>query len=74
MQLLIWEAFVMAYKSRLSPQTAPTDDAVKITSELYDPRTLETITCKKKENLIESTGVMPAKYHLKIKLELFSQL
>ena len=34
------------------------DDAVKITSELHDPHTLETITYKKKDNLIESIGVV----------------
>ena len=50
------------------------DDAVKITSEPHSFRTLETITCKKKDDLIESTGVMPAKYPPNVKLELFSQL
>ena len=74
MQLLIQEAFVMAYKSHRFPQTTPTNDAVKITSELHDPRTLETITYKKKDNLIESIGVVPAKYPPNVKLNLFSQL
>ena len=62
MQLLIQEAFVMAYKSHRFPQTTPTNDAVKITSELHDPRTLETITYKKKDNLIKSIDVVLAKY------------
>ena len=65
----------MLWLTRLaSPQTAPTDDVVKITSELRDPCTLETITCNKKDNLTESTGVVPAKYPPKVKLELFSPL
>ena len=51
-----------------------TNDAVKVTSEPHDLRTLKTITCKKKYDLTQSTGVVPAKYPLKIKLELFSQL
>ena len=50
------------------------DDAVKITSELHDPHTLETITYKKKENLTKSTGMVLAKYSPKVKLELFLQL
>ena len=50
------------------------DDAVKITSELHDPHTLETITYEKKDNLIESIGVVPAKYPPNVKLNLFSQL
>ena len=37
MQLLIQEAFVVAYKFRVFPQTVPTDDVVNITSELHDP-------------------------------------
>ena len=37
--------------------------------------TLERVTCvTKRKDLIESTGVVPAEYPLKIKLELFSQL
>ena len=65
----------MLWLTRLaSPQTAPTDDAVKITNELHDPRTLETVTCNKKDNLTESTGVVLAKYPPKVKLELFSPL
>ena len=64
MQLLVWEAFVMAYKSYACfPQMALTNDAINIT------------TCTaKRENLIESTGVVPAEYPPKVKLELFSQL
>ena len=49
MQLLVQEAFVMAYKSRAFPQTAPTDDAVNITNELHDLRTLVTIPAQKRE-------------------------
>ena len=54
---------------------APTDGAVNITSELHDPCTLLKIpTREKRKDLIESTGVVPAKYPSKVKLELFSQL
>ena len=57
------------------PQTAPTDDAVKITSELHDPITRKShLHNKKKKDLTESTGVVPAKYPPKVKLELFSTL
>ena len=36
---------------------------------------LERVTCAtKRKDLTESTGVVPAEYPLKIKLELFSQL
>ena len=65
----------MAYKFRF-PQMALTDDAVNITSELHDPNAQISHLCKKKErkDLTESTGVMPAKYPPKVKLELFSQL
>ena len=54
----------------------PTDDAVNITSELHDPNARMSHLRKKKErkDLIESTGVVSAKYPPKVKLELFSQL
>ena len=51
------------------------DDAVKITSELYDPNAKKSHLCnKKREYLTESTGVAPTEYPPKVKLELFSQL
>ena len=58
------------------PQTAPTDDAEKFTSEMHDPcarsRYLQKRT--KQEHLIEGTGVEPAKNPPKAKLEIFLQL
>ena len=57
------------------PQTAPTDDAENITSELHSACTLETTPAQQKgEDLTESTGVVPAKYTPKVKLELLSTL
>ena len=57
------------------PQTAPTDDAVNFTSELHDACMLETTPAQQKEeDLTESTGVVPAKYPPKVKLELLFQL
>ena len=54
---------------------APTDDAVKITSELHDSIAREShLHNKKKKDLIESTGMVPAEYTPNVKLELFSQL
>ena len=51
------------------------DDAVKITSELYDPLAQKShLHNKKKKDLTESTGVVPVEYTPKVKLELFSQL
>ena len=65
----------MAYKSLSFPQTAPTDDAVKITNEPHSPRALEARPAQqKREYLTESTGVVPAKYPPKVKLKIFSQL
>ena len=54
----------------------PTDEAINLTSELHDPNARMSHLRKKKErkDLTESTGVVPAKYPLKVKLELFSQL
>ena len=55
------------------PQTAPTDDAVKITSELHDPITRKShLHNKKKKDLTESTSVVPAEYTPKVKSKLFS--
>ena len=57
------------------PQTAQIDDTEKITSKPHSPRTLETAPVQqKREDLTESTGVVPAKYLPKVKSELFSQL
>ena len=55
---------------------APTDDAVNIASELHDLNARMSHLRKKKErkDLTERTGVVPAKYPPKVKLELFSQL
>ena len=52
------------------------DDAEKnTTSESHVPRTIANGTCTtKRNNLTESTGVVPAKYSPKVKLELFSLL
>ena len=51
------------------------DDVVKITSEPHNPRALEARPAQqKREDLTESTGVVPAKYPPKVKLEIFSPL
>ena len=63
--------------SQSSPQTAPTDDAVNLTSEKHDPNAQMNDLHKKEENkkdLAEGTGVVPAKYPPNVKLEIFSQL
>ena len=50
------------------------DDAEKITNRSCGTRTLKVdLHNKIIEDLIESTGVVPAKYPPKVKLELFSQ-
>ena len=58
------------------PQTAPTDDAEKFTSEMHDPyarsRYLQKRT--KQEHLTGGTGVEPAKHPPKVKSEIFLQL
>ena len=58
------------------PQTAPTDDAEKFTSEMHDPcargRYLQKRT--KQEDLTEGIGVEPAKHPPKVKSEIFLQL
>ena len=57
------------------PQTAPTDNAWKINSELHGKHAITmTPTQHKKEDLTESTGVVPAEYLLKVKLELLITL
>ena len=57
------------------PQTTPTNDAWKINSELHGKHAITmTPTQHKKEDLTESTGVVPAEYLLKVKLELLTTL
>ena len=58
------------------PQTAPTDDAVNLTSELHNPNAQVNHLHKrrKQKDLAEGTGMVPAKYPPKVKLEIFSQL
>ena len=58
------------------PQTVPTDDAVKFTSEMHDPCTRSRHLQKrtKQKHFTEGTGVEPAKNPPKAKLEIFLQL
>ena len=57
------------------PQVAPTDDAWKITSEVHGKHAIQRhLRNTKREDLIESTGVVPAKYPSKVKLELLATL
>ena len=58
------------------PQTAPTDEAINLTSKKHDPcaQTSHLHKRKKQKYLAEGTGVESAKYPPKIKLEIFSQL
>ena len=57
------------------PQTAPTDNAWKINSELHGKHAITmTPTQHKKDNLTESTGVVLAEYPPKVKLELLTTL
>ena len=62
--------------SRFFPQTTPTDEAVNLTSEKHDPcaQTSHLHKRRKQKYLAEGTGVEPAKYPPKVKLEIFSQL
>ena len=55
---------------------APTDDAVNLTSEKHDPNAQmnQLYKRRKQKDLAEGTGVVPAKYPPKVKLEVFSQL
>ena len=74
MQLFVLEAIVRLI-SRKSPQTAPTDDAKK--NHQWATQSLHACnyTCTtKREGLTKSTGVVLAKYHPKVKLELFTTL
>ena len=52
------------------------DDVVNLTSEKYDPNAQMNHLHKrrKQKDLAEGTGVVPAKYLPKVKLEIFSQL
>ena len=71
MQLVVRKAIVWLLSC--FPQTVPTDEAVSITSEPHDTYTLETAPAQiNKEDLAESTGVVPVEYPPKVKLELFS--
>ena len=75
MQLLVWEAFVMAYKSH----AFPADGANWWCCKYHQWATRssharnDTYTTKR-EDLTESTGVVPVEYSSKVMLELFSQL
>ena len=56
--------------------TLLTDDTVNLTSEKHDPNAQMNHIQKEenKKDLAEGTGVVPAKYPPKVKLEIFSQL
>ena len=57
------------------PQTAPTDDAWKINSEVHGKHTIIMIPAQhKREDLTESTGVVPTEYSPKVKLKLLTTL
>ena len=55
--------------------TLLTDDTVNLTSEKHDPNAQINHLQKEKnkKDLAEGTGVVPAKYPPKVKLEIFSQ-
>ena len=57
-------------------QTILTDEAVNLTSELHDSNAQVNHLNKrrKQKDLAEGTGMVPAKYLPKVKLEIFSQL
>ena len=76
MQLLCLRGDKSGLNSHRFPQTAPTDDAVNLTSEKHDPYAQISHLHKrrKQKDLAEGTGVVPAKYPPKFKLEIFSQL
>ena len=57
------------------PQTAPTDDAWKITSVVHGKHAIQRhLHNTKRKDLTESTGAVPAKYPSKVKLELLTTL
>ena len=76
MQLLCPGGNKSGLNSHRFPQTAPTDDAVNLTNEKHDPNAQMNHLQKEenKKDLAEGTGVVPAKYPPKVKLEIFSQL
>ena len=56
-------------------QTALTDDAWKINSEVHSKHAITTTPAQhKREDLTESTGVVPAEYPPKVKSELLTTL
>ena len=58
-----------------SLQTAPTDDAWKITTEVHGKHAIQRhLHNTKRKDLTESTNAVPAKYPPKVKLELLSTL
>ena len=74
MQLFIREVIVWL-TSHNFPQTAPTDDAEKLTvSHTVLMCSKQYLHNTKREDLTESTNVMPAKYPPKVKLELLTTL
>ena len=57
------------------PQTAPTDDAWKITSEVHGKHAIRRhLHNTNRKDLTESTGVVPAKCPPNVKLELLTTL
>ena len=65
----------MAYKSLRFSQMAPTDDAKKsIVSHTVLRCSKQHLRNTKREDLTKSTGVVPAKSPLKVKLELLTTL
>ena len=65
----------MAYKSLRFSQMAPTDDAEKsIVSHTVLTCSKQHLRNTKREDLTKSTGVVPTKYPLKVKLELLTTL
>ena len=56
------------------PQAVPTDETINLTSEKHNPNAQVNHLRKrrKQEDLAEGTGVVPAKYPPKVKLEVFS--
>ena len=61
----------MAYKSLMFPQIGPTDDAESHTVLTCSKQYLHNT---KREDLTESKDMVPAKYPLNVKLELFTTL
>ena len=76
MQLLCLGGDKSGLNNHHFPQTAPTNDAINLTSEKHNPYAQISHLHKrrKQKDLAEGTGVVPAKYPPKVKLEIFSQL